>query len=119
MDILIFSTTTDFKTFSKTLKKLNDDANCIHVTNTEQLLNELLSGSISLVIVAVNGALGMEIAFSVRNVSTDIPLFWFSDDIHFGPQAYRLNCNYFSNKPITEMIILTATQKLNAKSYFQ
>lgn len=116
MNILIFATPTEFKIILKTFENIYDDVNCIQVTDTEQMLNELTTGCVSLVIVAVEGALGMEIAISVRNASDDIPLFWFSDDINFGPQAYRLNCNYFSNKPVSKIRILTATQRLNTRN---
>ncbi len=117
MSILILATAINFNIISNIYKNLCDDISCIHITDTQQLVNEMTTDDASLAIVAIDGAAGMETVFTVRNISEDIPIFWFSDDINFGPQAYRLNCNYFSNKPITEMRILTATQRLNTKSH--
>jgi len=114
MNILIFATLAEFKFISEILKNTYDNINCIHAINSEDMLSEIAKKQIDIVIVSINGALGMEIAISVRNIDTEIPLVWFSNDIHFGPQAYRLDCDYFSGKPVTKSRLITAMHRINS-----
>lgn len=53
-----------------------------------------------LIIVAADGAEGMEGVRRSKRVLPDIPVFWFSDDRNFAAEAYRLDCAYFSPKPV-------------------
>lgn len=55
----------------------------------------------SLVIVLADGASGMESVIRSRQRRPSLPVFWFSDDRQFGMQSYRLECAYFSTKPVT------------------
>ena len=114
MNILIFATLAEFSLISEVFKNTYDNINCIHATDNEVMLCELAKGNADIAIISVDGALGMEIAISVRSIDTDIPLIWFSNDIHFGPQAYRLDCNYFSGKPMTKSRLITAMHRISS-----
>ncbi len=54
-----------------------------------------------LAIVLADGAAGMEGVYLVRARRPELPVIWFSDDQDFGMQSHRLECVYFSAKPIT------------------
>lgn len=53
-----------------------------------------------LIIVAIDGAEGMEGVRRSKRVLPDVPVFWFSNDRNFATEAYRLDCAYFSSKPV-------------------
>lgn len=74
---------------------------CRYVTTSDEFLELLMEWDPSLVVVLQNGAAGMEGVFQSRSRRPAVPVFWFSDDHDFGMQAYRLNCAYFSTKPVT------------------
>ena len=61
-----------------------------------------------LVITLVDGTMGMEVVYLVRKLASDLPVFWFSDDKGFGMQSHRLECDYFSVKPVTREKLQTA-----------
>lgn len=63
------------------------------------------------IIIAMNGADGMEGVIAARNVCRDVPILWFSDDGGFGPQSYRLGCAYFHKKPLSPEILSAAITK--------
>jgi len=65
----------------------------------------------TLMIALADGAEGMECAYRSRERRPCLPVFWFSDDREFGMQSYRLNCAYFSTKPITEDKLNHAIQR--------
>lgn len=70
--------------------------------NLEEFRVKIIDWDPTLVIIISNGASGMEAAYITRKKDLDVPLFWFSDDIDFGMKSHRLNCDYFSVKPITK-----------------
>jgi len=55
----------------------------------------------SVLVVLADGAKGMECVYRTKETRPNLPVFWFSDDEGFGIQSYRLNCAYFSTKPVT------------------
>lgn len=55
-----------------------------------------------LLVVLTDGAAGMEGVYLARQVMPELPVFWFSDDSQFGMQSHRLECTYFSTKPVTD-----------------
>ncbi len=65
----------------------------------------------ALIIVAMNGADGMEGVIAAKHVQKDTPIVWFSDDKGFGTQSYRLGCAYFHEKPLSPEIISQAMAK--------
>ena len=46
-----------------------------------------------MIIVAVDGAIGMEGVIASKNIRPDTAVIWFSDDKAFGAQSYRLGCS--------------------------
>ena len=69
---------------------------------------KLVNWEPTLAIVLADGAAGMECVFRSRKRRPCIPVFWFSDDREFGMQSYRLDCAYFSTKPVTPEKIANA-----------
>lgn len=72
------------------------------IEDLEEFQIKMIDWQPTLVIIISNGARGMEAAYIARKKDLEVPLFWFSDDINFGMKSHRLNCDYFSVKPITE-----------------
>lgn len=72
-----------------------------HVDDMEEFERILVTWTPSLVIVLADGAAGMESVYRSRQRRPSLPVFWFSDDREFGMQSYRLECAYFSTKPVT------------------
>lgn len=71
------------------------------VSTWTSLHQELMRSVPSLLIVLTDGAAGMEGVFLARRIAPELPVFWFSDDSQLGMQSHRLECTYFSTKPIT------------------
>lgn len=64
-----------------------------------------------LAIVMADGAAGMEGVYLTRSRRPELPVIWFSDDYDFGMQSHRLECVYFSTKPITEEKMVRAINR--------
>ena len=75
---------------------------CIYYDNYDDFLEGLQTHIPHLVIIAKDGASGMEGVIAVKELYPQTNVFWFSDDKAFAPQSYRIGCTYFSVKPITE-----------------
>lgn len=80
----------------------NTIADFICVTTWDDMETFLVDSSPDLVVVFADGAEGMEAVYLSRRRKPDSPVCWFSDDHDFGMQSHRLECVYFSAKPITE-----------------
>ena len=63
------------------------------------------------IVVAMDGADGMECVIAAKTLCRDIPVLWFSDDGGFGAQSYRLGCAYFHKKPLSPEILSAALAK--------
>lgn len=61
-----------------------------------------------LVFVYVQGANGMEAVIAAKNLHPKAAVIWFSDDVGFLSQSYRLGCSYFSAEPVTHELVMTA-----------
>lgn len=64
----------------------------------------------ALLVVLANGAAGMEGVYLARQILPELPVFWFSDDSQFGMQSHRLDCSYFSTKPLTDVKLRKALE---------
>lgn len=73
-----------------------------HADNWDVLEAELADFDPGLVMILEDGAAGMEGVYLSRSRRPDTPICWFSDDNDFGMQSHRLDCTYFSEKPVTE-----------------
>ena len=83
----------------------------ICVDDLEELSKALVDWEPTLLVVTADGAEGMESVYRSREQRPSVPVFWFSDDKDFGVLSYRLNCAYFSVKPVTEEKLNHAIQR--------
>lgn len=60
------------------------------------------------IVIAMDGADGMEGVIAAKSVFKDVPVLWFSDDNGFGVQSYRLGCAYFHKKPVPPQVLSAA-----------
>ena len=63
------------------------------------------------IVVAMDGADGMEGVIAAKNLCESVPVLWFSNDNGFGVQSYRLGCAYFHQKPVSPQILSAAIAK--------
>lgn len=85
----------------------------LHIDDLEEFDRKLVDWEPTLLMVLANGAEGMECTYRARDRRPCIPVFWFSNDPEFGMQSYRLNCAYFSTKPVTGEKLSYAFQRCN------
>ncbi len=83
----------------------------IFYTLYDDFLTELPTIGCDVIIVAQEGAIGMESARAAKILLPSIPLVWLSNDKGFGPESYRIGCTFFSHSPITEKNIFNALDK--------
>lgn len=60
------------------------------------------------IVIAMDGADGMEGVIAAKSVCKNVPVLWFSDDNGFGVQSYRLGCAYFHKKPVPPQVLSAA-----------
>ncbi len=77
----------------------------------DTFITELPRAESNVLIVARDGAEGMESVRAAKILLPDIPIIWFSDDKGFGPESYRVGCNYFSASPISEELLAKALKR--------
>ncbi len=75
---------------------------CTNYPTYDELISGLPKNGCDLLIVAQDGASGMEGARAAKVLLPDVPLIWFSDDNGFGPESYRVGCAFFCALPITK-----------------
>ncbi len=83
--------------------------------NYDSFIQNLPQGRCDLVIVARDGADGMEGARAAKDLLPKVPLVWFSDDNGFGPQSYRMGCAYFAARPITDDLVARAIARCDRR----
>lgn len=114
MKTLMYGTPQDCRTASEVLDMLQDHTHeYCQVSDLEEFNRMLVDWQPTLVLVLADGAEGMECVYRTRERGPSLPVFWFSDDRGFGVLSYRLNCAYFSTKPITPEKIAQAIQRCN------
>lgn len=84
-----------------------------HVDDLEAFEKSLVDWEPTLLVVLANGAEGMECVYRSKERRPCLPVFWFSDDRDFGIQSYRLDCAYFSTKPVTAEKMHHAIRRCN------
>lgn len=77
----------------------------------DHYLNEIRRVTPQLIFVCEYGADGMEAVIAAKNLHPDASVIWFSDDVGFLSQSYRLGCSFFSADPITHELLMTALNK--------
>ena len=63
------------------------------------------------IVIAMDGADGMEGVIAAKSVCENVPVLWFSNDNGFGAQSYRLGCAYFHKKPVSAEVLSAAIAK--------
>ncbi len=84
---------------------------CIAFASYDDFIAGLPDSDCDLIIIAQDGARGMESVRAARILLPELPLVWFSDDKGFGPESYRLGCAYFSAAHITRELFICALQR--------
>ncbi len=79
--------------------------------NYDDFLEHLSNTHCDIVIIAIDGAEGMESARAVKILKPLAPLIWLSDDNGFGPESYRVGCTYFSASPISDKTLTFALDR--------
>lgn len=112
MRILVYGNREDYQTMVQELDAVADwqyrTLELIHAECYERFAMLLLQTEIALVIVAMNGAEGMEGVIAAKRLCPNVQVMWFSDDACFGAQSHRLECAYFGQKPITGTMLSAA-----------
>ena len=67
----------------------------------EDFISVLAAEPVDLVLVTADGAGGMEAVGAAHKLRLESPRVWFSNDLDFAVQSYRLDCAYFAFKSIT------------------
>lgn len=102
---LLFGECQECETVGKMLEHTNqfpkDAHEYRHIDDLEEFEKILVTWMPSLVIVLADGAAGMESVYRSRQRRPSLPVIWFSNDRAFGMQSFRLECAYFSTKPVT------------------
>lgn len=114
MDAVIYGSKRDFQELTAQIRHAPWAARFryTHVDDYDGMRKELAQKPCALVIVAADGAAGMEACIGARKILPKVPLFWFSDDGNFAPQSYRLNCTYFCTKPVSQSRFEKAISRL-------
>lgn len=114
---LIFGDAHEYRAAEEVLKALEllseHTHEHFHVDDLEEFERNLVDWEPTLLIVLADGAEGMECVYRSRERRPGLPVFWFSDDRDFGIQSYRLDCAYFSTKPVTPDKINHAIHRCN------
>lgn len=109
MNILLYGTEPDRMAFENAIADLPElcyrSIRVSGFTDYNRFVAELGAGRPGLVVVAMDGAEGMEGVIAARTLGRDTPVLWFSDDRGFGVQSYRLGCAYFHEKPISAAVL--------------
>lgn len=63
-------------------------------------------------IVAIAGAVGLEVVIAAREQNADVPLLWFSDDDQFGSEAFRLRAVMLLGLDCSDRELEEAMQKI-------
>lgn len=83
--------------------RVSEASDTIHRTDSrEGLQQQMVAWNPNLIVILAERSRGMEGAYAAKETRPEIPVFWFSDDEGFGMQSHRLECDYFSVKPVTE-----------------
>ncbi len=77
----------------------------------DEFINELPERKSDILIVARDGADGMESVRAAKILLPNTRIIWFSNDQGFGPESYRVGCSYFSALPISAEILARALKR--------
>lgn len=105
MRILLFG---NYNECQKAIKYIDEIPEILHrkkehrvIDDYDEFYKEVVDYAPHLTVVLADGAGGMEGVYRSRQARPEVPVFWFSDDWNFGNQSHRLQCTYFSGKPMS------------------
>ena len=84
----------------------------------DELYEQIVDASPSLVIVLADGANGMECVYQAKKYDYNMTVFWFSNDRNFSIHSHRLECAYFATKPLTFEILYKAFRRCKSVGIF-
>ena len=115
MRLILYGTTTDKSEIAQAISTIPElcyrKIGIENHSDYDSFLARLRISPPDCVIIAIDGADGMEGVMAAKSICRDIPILWFSDDGGFGAQAYRLGCAYFHQKPISPDVLSAAIAK--------
>ncbi len=88
---------------------------CEFYQSYDSFIQELPGCRCDAVIVAHKGAMGMQSVRAAKILLHRVPVVWFSDDVGFVEESYRLGCAFFSAETVTEKILSAALERCRAK----
>ena len=112
MRLILYGTEADKETFLGALSALPQQCYrsiCIaDYAEYDGFVTALSQNLPDCIVIAMDGADGMEGVIAAKSVCKDVPVLWFSDDNGFGVQSYRLDCTYFHKKPVSPQVLSAA-----------
>ena len=115
MRLILYGTATDKDEFMRSLAALPEWCyRKIQVTDYSDydcFITGLRKSLPDCIVIAMDGADGMEGVIAAKSICESVPVLWFSNDNGFGVQSYRLGCAYFHKKPVSAEILSAAIAK--------
>lgn len=111
LKLLIYGDEQECRETAACFEKLGYGCESVFADSWDRLREALERFSPALVVVVKPGAAGMEGVYLTRTCRPDAPVFWFSDDKDFCIQSHRLECDYFSQTPITPQKLASAFRR--------
>lgn len=115
MKLVLYGTEADRSEIAKLLSLLPDcryrNIRIKAYSDYDSFIAGLGEGPPECIVIAMNGANGMEGVIAAKGMCGNIPVIWFSDDNDFGVQSYRLGCAYFHKKPVSPEVLSAAIAK--------
>ncbi len=115
MTVCVYGSASDQRSIDKALCALK---NCSYrsiqlsgYSDYDSFISGLGRDAPGLIIVTADGAVGMEGVIASKNLLSNTPVVWFSEDRDFGTQSYRLGCAYFHEKPISPEVLSLALDR--------
>ena len=115
MQLILYGTAADQDALLRSLAALPDwcyrEMTVTACPDYDRFIASLGESPPDCIVIAMDGAAGMEGVIAAKSVCETVPVLWFSDDNGFGVQSYRLGCTYFHQKPVSPQILSAAIAK--------
>ena len=112
MKLIMYGTESDKHEFARSIAFLPEwcyrKISMTECTDYDSFIAELSQSPPDCIVIAMDGADGMEGVIAAKSVCKNVPVLWFSNDNGFGAQSYRLGCAYFHKKPVSPQILSAA-----------
>lgn len=115
MRLILYGTETDSNEFMRSLAALPEwryrKMQVTDYPDYDSFVAGLGESPPDCIVIAMDGADGMEGVIAAKSIRKDVPVLWFSDDNGFGVQSYRLGCAYFHQKPVSPQVLSAAIER--------